>query len=146
MPRTLVELPLPSSWGHFGLEERPKRTWVVTCRWDDMSPAVLEIRFVGVQVFTCSYLGHCTPDATQAAYDKLVDLNDPDGDAAQNDSLLRLMIVFDDGPCLEVVCEAYEVVAIGNRERRGQYSNYDATTDAYLRKAEEFFDAWSIAG
>ena len=77
----------------------------------------LALVFTGVQAFTVTYLHAITP--RKEAYDTLVDLGQTEwlteiksrmtrhGDDPSE--LLHLMILFDDGPCYELICSAFRI-------------------------------------
>jgi hypothetical protein len=86
---------------------------------DHDTDARLNLEFEEVEAYKCTYYS-ATETSMLEAYDRLVDLGSSEwlqviaanvharGGAAAG--LSHLMIMFDDGPCYEIVCRSYRVI------------------------------------
>jgi hypothetical protein len=106
------------------LRELPARTGVLSFQseGDDGGWESSELRFYGVEAFKCTYLHALTSEMISSAYDKLVDMGSSQWLGEVNavrarlgltTSLKHLRICFDDGPCYEFLCAAFEVAVGG---------------------------------
>ena len=95
------------------LYDLPRRKCALTFHIEGSSgeSRLIELKFIEVTAFKCTYPAACTADMFDSAYGKLVDL----GRTAWLEStppspgLKHLMICFDDGPCYEFLCLEYSV-------------------------------------
>ncbi len=85
---------------------------------DDGSPSFLALRFSTVESFKCTFRSSCTAEMFNLAYGRLVSLDSSwleevrktgKRDQAAIEALQHLMITFDDGPCYEIICQAWIV-------------------------------------
>jgi hypothetical protein len=85
---------------------------------DDGATKAIALQFTGVESYKCTFLTSCTADMFNLAYVKLVSLNSAwldevrsarKKDQATLSALQHFMITFDDGPCYEFICRAWNV-------------------------------------
>ena len=70
----------------------------------------VELRFAGVEFYSCTFLTSLTAEMVQVAYDKIVSLETSDLLRSfairrpEHVGLRHLMTCFDDGPCYQFLC------------------------------------------
>ncbi len=87
---------------------------------EDFSAIFENLIFDGVECFKCTYYRSCSLEMREA-YGKVIDVGNSRwlSEIKQNllqagenaESLKHLRIYFDDGPCYEFICRAFEVVS-----------------------------------
>ena len=120
--RTLWILPVSSTAFEEGgsvLEDRPGREIAVRFSFERDDDLVrTRVVFEGVEAFRVTYLS-ALDQAMRVAYDKLIDRGATDWLRSietemtrlghECDDIKHLMILFDDGPCYEVICKSFRV-------------------------------------
>jgi hypothetical protein len=123
MVSTLWTLPVPSTalLKDASFEVLLGRNCALKFEYEDEEDNIAQVKLLlqGVEAFKCTYLFACTVGMITTAYDKVVDLGtsewldsirkqvrNNDHDAKE---LKHLMIYFDDGPCYEFVCRAFNI-------------------------------------
>jgi hypothetical protein len=119
MSQVLWNLPIPATALIYSPEFRmlPKRLCALRCHYegDDDQVVFVDLLFDGVEAFKCTYHMAVTPEMSQMAYGKVVDLGNSEWLSAVKAQLLgfgiqdaaelkHLVIDFDDGPCYESLC------------------------------------------
>ena len=125
MRTTLWKLPVPSTallGGGPSFEKRLGREVAIRLSYEtEEGVRAIALVFKGVEAFKCTYFRAC--DASMLdAYDRLVDrggtawLDELRANLGRNggttDRLVHMMIMFDDGPCYELICGEFRLETV----------------------------------